>query len=203
MSTSALKQLFLVAFLGLTLVGCSSTPATEEGGDSASASSAEGKDAASDEGAEGKDEASDEGAEGKDAGVGANMAESSAAAAKNASGMTADEILAMIQGKVVSFDFDRAEVKSDFYELIKMHADYMALNTSATLTIQGHCDERGTKEYNLALGERRANAVKNALIAEGVSPGRINTISFGEENPVDVAHNEMAWAKNRRAEFVY
>ena len=120
-----------------------------------------------------------------------------------AKGKTAEDLYAALQGKVVNFEFDRSEVQSQFYDVVKMNADYMALNDSAMVTVKGYCDERGTREYNLALGERRANAVKNALIAEGVSPSRINVISFGEENPVDPAHNEAAWAKNRRAEFSY
>jgi peptidoglycan-associated lipoprotein len=104
---------------------------------------------------------------------------------------------------VVRFDFDRSEVKSEFYEVIQANARYMQADSSANVTISGHCDERGTREYNLALGERRAIAVKNALIAEGVADDRITVVSFGEDNPVDEAHNEQAWSKNRRAEFAY
>lgn len=185
MSTSGLKQLFLVGFLGLTLVGCSSTPTTEEGGDSGStAEQTSGTETSS--------------ATDSNAGSGSDMA-----AATNSAGQTAEDLYAALQGKVVNFEFDRSEVQSQFYDVIKMNADYMAMNDSAMVTVKGYCDERGTREYNLALGERRANAVKNALIAEGVSPSRITVISFGEENPVDSAHNEAAWAKNRRAEFSY
>lgn len=72
-------------------------------------------------------------------------------------------------------------------------------NPSVTVTIEGHCDERGTVEYNLGLGERRANATKQGLIALGVAAGRINVISYGKERPVDPGHNDQAWAKNRRA----
>jgi len=187
MSGASLKQLFLVAFLGMTLVGCSSTP--EEG------SSDTSQPITDEQVAEAKVAAEDKGVDTE------NMEKDVKEA--QAAGMSADDLLAKLQGRVVNFDFDRSEVKADFYEVIKMNADYMSVNTSATVTIQGHCDERGTKEYNLALGERRAEAVKNALIAEGVSPSRINTISFGEENPVDNGHNEAAWMKNRRAEFVY
>lgn len=187
MSTSGLKQLFLVGFLGLTLVGCSSTPTTEEGD---TGSTTEQTSASA--------ETETSSATDSNAGSGADMA-----AATNAAGQTAEDLYAALQGKVVNFEFDRSEVQSQFYDVIKMNADYMALNDSAMVTVKGYCDERGTREYNLALGERRANAVKNALVAEGVSPSRINVISFGEENPVDPAHNEAAWAKNRRAEFSY
>lgn len=113
------------------------------------------------------------------------------------------ELKAMIDGKVVHFDFDQYDIKPEDYELIKANADYLTLQPELSVTINGYCDERGTREYNLALGERRAMSVKNALVAEGVSPSRINVVSFGEDNPVDDAHNESAWAKNRRADFDY
>lgn len=195
MSVSSLKQLFLVAFLGLTLVGCSSTPTSEEASTDTAATEA----APATEATSATDSAtSTAGADDSAAGAGTEVA-----VPTNADGMTAEQLLAALQGKVVNFDFDRSDVKSDFYDIIKMNADYMSLDTSATLTVKGYCDERGTREYNLALGERRANAVKSALVAQGVSPSRINIISFGEENPVDSAHTEAAWAKNRRAEFAY
>lgn len=195
MSVSSLKQLFLVAFLGLTLVGCSSTPTSEEG-DSATTTGAETTNESSKDASNA--DASSTGAETSSAGSGTEVA-----VPTNAAGQTAEDLLALLQGKVVNFDFDRSEVKSEFYDVIKMNADYMSLDTSAALTVKGFCDERGTREYNLALGERRANAVKNALVAQGVSPSRINLISYGEENPVDYGHTEAAWAKNRRAEFSY
>lgn len=192
MSLSGLKQLFLVGVLGASLVGCSSTPTNEETASSAASTQASEKQAAEKAAAEAEAQAKAEA-----------EAEAAAAVPTNAAGMTADELFAALQGKVVNFEFDRSEVRSEFYEVIKLNADYMSLNSAANITIEGHCDERGTREYNLALGERRANAVKNALIAEGVSPSRINVISYGEERPVDAAHNETAWAKNRRAEFNY
>lgn len=185
MSLTQLKQLFLVGFLGLTLVGCSSTPTSEEGGNPGSAS---------DQGSSADLVAKQQ------ADVAA--AKAAAKAAEDAK-IASENLLAQLQGKVVNFEFDRAEVQADFYNVIKMNADYLSMNSSATVTVKGYCDERGTREYNLALGERRANAVKSALIAEGVSPSRINTISYGEENPVALAHNEAAWAQNRRAEFSY
>lgn len=193
MSLSGLKQLFLVGVLGASLVGCSSTPTNEEAASSAASTQASEKQAADKAAAEAEAQAKAE----------AEAAAAAAAVPTNAAGMTADELFAALQGKVVNFEFDRSEVRSEFYDVIKLNADYMSLNSAANITIEGHCDERGTREYNLALGERRANAVKNALIAEGVSPSRINVISYGEERPVDAAHNETAWSKNRRAEFNY
>ncbi len=194
MSLSGLKQLFLVGILGVSLVGCSSTPTNDETASNTSAAQAKA-DAEAAAQAKAEDEAA--------AAAAAEAAAAAAAVPTNAEGMTAGELFDALQGKVVNFEFDRSEVRSEFYDVIKLNADYMALNSAANITIEGHCDERGTREYNLALGERRANAVKNALIAEGVSPSRINVISYGEERPVDAAHNETAWAKNRRAEFNY
>jgi len=105
--------------------------------------------------------------------------------------------------KVIYFDFDQAEIRPEFLPTLRAHADYLINNPSARLIIEGHCDERGSREYNIALGERRANAVKRFLEAEGVSPLQLETISYGEERPAVPGHNEEAWAKNRRAELVY
>lgn len=190
MSLSQLKQLFIVGMLGFALVGCSSTPTAEE------TQAAEAQAVTAQAEAEAK-AATAKAAEVKAAEEAAIAAEASTAKQKQ------QDLLAALQGKVVNFDFDRSEVKTEFYNVIKMNADYLAMNASASVTVKGYCDERGTREYNLALGERRANAVKNALIAEGVSPSRINTISYGEENPVAMGHNEAAWSQNRRAEFAY
>jgi len=105
--------------------------------------------------------------------------------------------------KVVYFDFDSSGIRPEFIPMLRAHADYLINHPSARLLIEGHCDERGSREYNIALGERRANAVKRFLEAEGVSPLQLETISYGEERPAVPGHNEAAWAKNRRAELVY
>lgn len=181
MSITKLKQLFAVAFLGLTLVGCSSTPTAE-----------------SEENIEAAELSKNVATEQVDADVeAAAIAKAKALEAQKA------ELLAEIQGQAVYFDFDRSEIKPDFYRTVKLNAEYLSLDHGATVTVKGHCDERGTREYNLALGERRAMAVKHALIAEGVSPSRINVISYGEDKPAVDGHNEAAWSKNRRAEFSY
>jgi peptidoglycan-associated lipoprotein len=102
----------------------------------------------------------------------------------------------------VRFDFDKSEVKEDGRKASQVVASYMKKNPSARLLIEGHCDERGTSEYNIALGERRAAAVMNYLVSLGVSKGALSTVSFGKEKPLDPGHDEGAWAKNRRAHFV-
>lgn len=105
--------------------------------------------------------------------------------------------------RVVYFEFDRSEVTSDFRSIVSAHAEYLAGNPNVTVTIEGHADERGTREYNIALGERRAAAVKQILTLQGASSGQVNTISYGEERPAALGHDDDAWALNRRAEFIY
>lgn len=104
--------------------------------------------------------------------------------------------------KVYYFDFDDYTIHSKYHPVLRVHAKKLA-SSSKSITIEGHADERGTREYNIGLGERRANAIKRFLIAEGVAPSQISTISYGEENPADYGHNEAAWAKNRRAVLDY
>ena len=102
----------------------------------------------------------------------------------------------------VLFDFDKADLRVDGKRACQAVAEYMRKNPNARLLIEGHCDERGTPEYNLALGERRAVAVRNYLVSLGIPKGVLSTVSFGEERPLDPGHTEEAWAKNRRAHFV-
>jgi peptidoglycan-associated lipoprotein len=102
----------------------------------------------------------------------------------------------------VRFDFDKSVVKEDGRKTCQVVADYLKKNPKAKLLIEGHCDERGTSEYNMALGERRAAAVMTYLVSLGVSKGALSTVSFGKEKPLDPGHDEGAWAKNRRAHFV-
>jgi peptidoglycan-associated lipoprotein len=102
----------------------------------------------------------------------------------------------------VYFAFDRSNVRPDELPKVKSVADYLKGQPTFAVMVEGHCDERGTPEYNRALGERRALAIREALIGFGVSPDRIQTISYGEDRPADPGHDEAAWAKNRRGEFV-
>lgn len=117
----------------------------------------------------------------------------------------------MPEAMVIYFDFDRSEIKSMTRDLVEMHAKYLSSNSGSHVILEGHCDERGTVEYNLALGERRANSVRRVLIANGVNPDQIETVSFGEERPAMIhgqespwhGHKEEIWSKNRRVEFKY
>ncbi|MEE8436255.1 MAG: peptidoglycan-associated lipoprotein Pal [bacterium] len=100
------------------------------------------------------------------------------------------------------FEFDKAEILAEYKAVIQENATKLLDNPSMVATIEGHADERGTNEYNLALGQRRAEAIRDALIESGVPPSQLQTITFGEERPSDLGHNEEAWRLNRRGEMV-
>jgi len=104
--------------------------------------------------------------------------------------------------KTVNFDFDKFSLTAEAKTILQKNAEWLKKNPKIKIQIEGHCDNRGTIEYNIALGEKRAATVKKYLIALGVKLDRINTISYGEERPLDTADTEDAWAKNRRANFV-
>lgn len=101
-------------------------------------------------------------------------------------------------GDRVFFDFDKSSLKPEAQTVLQRQAAWLKSNPSVRVTIEGHCDERGTREYNLALGERRANAVKDYLTALGIDRSRVKTISYGKERPVAMGSNAAAWAQNRR-----
>ena len=102
----------------------------------------------------------------------------------------------------IFFDFDSFSIRSDARDTMKANADYFMKHRVSSIIVEGHCDERGTAEYNMALGERRAQETKQYLINLGIKEALIKTVSFGEERPLDPASNEEAWAKNRRAHFI-
>ena len=101
----------------------------------------------------------------------------------------------------IYFDFDRSNIKPEFQRVFEGIAAWLTEHSQKQLLIEGHCDERGTNEYNLALGERRSLSVRRYLVGLGISPDRLHTISYGEERPASPGHNEDDWAQNRRAEF--
>ena len=114
-----------------------------------------------------------------------------------------DDPNSLLAKRVVYFDFDKSDIKPEFRDILNAHAEYLANHADVSVTLEGHCDERGTREYNIALGERRANAVQRMLTLQGVAASQINTISYGEERPAALGHDEDAWALNRRVEFIY
>jgi peptidoglycan-associated lipoprotein len=104
--------------------------------------------------------------------------------------------------KDIHFDFDKYDIRPGNAEILKENAALLKKYPDVKIQIEGHCDERGTVEYNLALGERRANSTKSYLTSLGISTNRLSTISYGKERPLDPGHNEEAWAKNRRSHFI-
>ncbi|MEN3747246.1 peptidoglycan-associated lipoprotein Pal [Sphingomonas sp. HF-S3] len=99
----------------------------------------------------------------------------------------------------VNFGFDQYDLDAEAQRILESQAQWLTANPNARVTIEGHCDERGTREYNLALGDRRANSAKNYLASRGVSPSRITTISYGKERPIALGSDETSWRANRRA----
>lgn len=105
--------------------------------------------------------------------------------------------------RVIYFDFDSSEIQPSFIDVLRAHGEYLATHPEVKIMVEGHTDERGSREYNLALGERRADAVKRVLVLNGATTEQIEGVSFGEEKPVELGGDEAAWSKNRRAELIY
>jgi peptidoglycan-associated lipoprotein len=105
--------------------------------------------------------------------------------------------------RVVYFDFDKSDIKPEYLDTLTAHAKYLVANPSQKIRIEGYTDERGTVEYNIALGDRRAQAVRRFMLFQGVNADQITTVSYGEAHPADGGHEETSWAKNRRSVVVY
>jgi len=116
-------------------------------------------------------------------------------------GQTIADAIRLFESTSIYFDFDQSQLKPEAKVNLRKKANFLRSNSSYSVRIEGNCDERGTNQYNLALGERRAYAAKKFLVALGIPGNRISSISYGEERPANPLHNEDAWAKNRRDEF--
>ena len=132
-------------------------------------------------------------------GAGATNANAGAGSDDEAAGPQAG----LLAKRTVYFDFDSSEIKGDGTDIVAAHAKYLAANHATRVRLEGHTDERGSREYNIGLGERRAQAVRRALLLQGAADTQISTVSYGEERPAVAGHDESAWAKNRRVEIVY
>jgi len=117
--------------------------------------------------------------------------------------LMAQEYSDAILKTTIYFDFDKSMIKPEFTKILDAHAKFLVANPAKSVTVEGHGDEKGTPEYNIALGERRAMAVATYLESMGVASSQITVVSYGEEKPVNLEHNEAAWAENRRAELTY
>jgi len=109
----------------------------------------------------------------------------------------------LLSKRVVYFDFDRADIRADSQTVVAAHAAYLAKNPAQKVRLEGHADERGSREYNIGLGERRGQAVRRALLLQGVAETQLTTVSYGEERPAAAGSDEQAYALNRRVEIVY
>ncbi len=118
-------------------------------------------------------------------------------------GMSIDDPASPLYQRVIYFEFDSSEVRAADRELLTNHATYMAQNANVRVVLEGHADERGSREYNIGLGDRRAQAVRRMLELQGVGAQQISTVSYGEEKPAVDGHDESAWSQNRRVELIY
>ena len=168
-------KLFTSALLVFFLAACSTTP-KDTADSSGSGSSSSSSDVSSEEG---------------------TIVETSPETASITPGSQEDLIVNV--GDRVFFNYDSSDLDSDAQELLQDQVAWLKQYSDVSVIVEGHCDERGTREYNLALGEKRAQSVKNYLISLGISSDRISTISYGKERPADVGSNDGAWAQNRRS----
>lgn len=114
-----------------------------------------------------------------------------------------DDPASPLSKRVIYFDYDKSEVRDEFRPIVQAHANFLGANPRAQITLEGHTDERGSREYNIALGERRAEAVRRLMLFMGASDGQIQTVSYGEERPAAQGHDDAAWQQNRRVEIIY
>jgi len=147
-------------------------------------------------------------AAGSGSGSGSSSSSDSATTSATGSGSTwsghaLDDPDSLLAKRTVYFDFDDSVILDEDRPILEAHAQYLSENPGATVTLEGHTDERGTREYNLALGEQRAVSVRQFMSLVGASGQQVRTVSYGEERPASLGHNEEAWAQNRRVEIIY
>jgi peptidoglycan-associated lipoprotein len=130
------------------------------------------------------------------------IAKEAEAPAFDEEGAWRERMAAQVEAEPIYFDFDRSFIRPEYRDVLAKKAEFLKENPGSHLRVEGNCDERGTNEYNLALGERRSSSAKNYLVSLGISPDRIETISYGEERPLAIGHNEDSWSQNRRDDFV-
>ena len=185
-----MRKLILGLFAAALIAGCSSTPTQEE--------------APVEERAPGAGAATAPAGGATTAGV-STAGVSGAAGSATAGGATVPPkgVAGPLSQRLVLFDYDAFVVKDEYRPVVEAHAKFLQANRNAKVTLQGHTDERGTREYNIALGQRRADAVRKMMVLLGATEAQIETVSFGKEKPRNPASHEAAWAENRRVEIVY
>ena len=176
----------LIALPMITLVACSSSTSSQQAEAERNAASASQPSSSS-----------------SSSSNGADVQLSSVERIKAAQEIKRKQLEILQKDQTVYFDFDRSNLQSRYHALLSQHADFLVKNPSNKIVIEGHCDKRGTPEYNIALGERRAKSVETFLLNSGVSSAQISVVSYGEEKPEMMGDAEAAFAKNRRAILVY
>ena len=179
---NSLFRIFSAVVLAVSIGACSSTGSKPGDG----------------EGAEVVDQSTTDGASGTD-----GASTSGLGGGSSFSGSELDDPASPLSTRVIYFDFDQNTIRSEFMDTLAAHADYLAGHPGVTVILEGHADERGTREYNIALGERRANSVRQTLMLQGGSSTQLESVSYGEEKPAVPGHDESAWQMNRRVELVY
>lgn len=175
-----MKKYLLVMLMAVAMVGCDANVRDDDGAGEAG-----------------------EGASGAQAGSVGGGGVSGSALSVSYDKSAINDSSSVLAERVIYFDFDSSNVEGEYIELVKHHGKYLALNADTNIRLEGHTDERGTREYNVALADRRAQAVKQLLMFQGASSNQITIISYGEEKPAVQGHDDEAWRLNRRAELVY
>jgi peptidoglycan-associated lipoprotein len=174
------KTIFLAVLVAVFLVGCSSTGGSKQG-TSASVEDRSGS-------------ASSTGSSATPYGIDEN----------SGTGMSAlDDPQSLLYERTIYFEYDSSEIQAPYRALIEAHALYLVANPNVIVTLEGHADERGSREYNLALGERRSLSAKRQMVLLGAGSAQIRTVSYGEERPLETGHDEYSWSRNRRVEILY
>ncbi len=203
----SIKHWGIVALLAIFLSACASTEETFVDEDPAfTDQSQDGQLLGADDGMQPLEELDEGGASASGLDDG-SLDGGSAIAADDGGPMTASQMLDQAEGplsnRTIYFDFDSAKLSEETVAILEAHGNFIAANGNVSLRLEGHTDERGSREYNIALGDRRAQSVRRVLLFQGASVDQIETISYGEEQPAEMGHNEEAWAQNRRVELIY
>jgi peptidoglycan-associated lipoprotein len=184
MQVSAITKALLIAIPALVLTACGATSDDQDGTSQTTNAFTESATDAADS-------------------AGTDVQTGVAAVEKSAEELQEEKFEELRQAQTIYFDYDKSKVDANYLELLQAHADFLVKSPSTKVMIEGHCDERGTPEYNIALGERRAKAVAQYLQSLGVMADQISTVSYGEEKPIDLSRTNDGFSKNRRAVLVY
>jgi peptidoglycan-associated lipoprotein len=138
---------------------------------------------------------------GSDGGAGTAIADDSSRAMSAAAKL--EQTDGDLADRIIYFEYDSAKLSSESIAILEVHGNFLATNGEVSVRLEGHSDERGSREYNIALGDRRAQSVRRVLLFQGASSDQVETVSYGEEEPAETGHDEAAWSKNRRVELIY